>query len=267
MQRGWGILLFGFGGRPIDNRGREPAPLVEIHVSFRSADALRVRERRVVGEAFATRKRPEEPRAPGNRLPKQVPDNVALIALAQARRFALQAAEVIKLRSANAPAAHEVNVVNYRRLHRKDTLNAVPEADLPNGNGLAHSRVLARNHSAFKSLQALFVAFPDLDVHANGVAWTDLRVGTRARVLADEFRHQCVLHIRSLISFPFGLAGQGVVRHGLLAAEQVGPKPPGLGKRRRLAPLPDLCVVASEKYVRHLPTPEVRRPCVLRAIQ
>src|SRR5580700_7212218 len=123
MQRGWGILFFGFGDRPIDNRGWEPAPLVGIHISFRSADALRVRERRVVGEAFATRKRPEEPRAPVNRLPHKYPQTVALIAFAQARRLALQAAEVIKLRPANAPAAHEVNVVNHRRLHRKDTLD------------------------------------------------------------------------------------------------------------------------------------------------
>src|ERR1700733_1379201 len=219
MQRGWGILFFSFAGRPIDNRGWEPAPLVGIHVSSRSAVALRAGEGRVVGEAFATRRRSEEPRAPENRLPHKCPQTVALIAFAQARRLALQAAEVIKLRPANAPAAHEVNVVNHRRLHGENTLDTVAETDLANSDGLAHSRILARDHGAFESLQALFVAFPDLDVHANGVAWTELRVGTRARVLADEFCHQCVLHIRTLISFLFGLAGQGVVRHVLLAAE------------------------------------------------
>jgi hypothetical protein len=60
------------------------------------------------------------------------------------------------------------------------------EADLADGDGLAHADVLARDDGAFKRLQAFLVAFFDADVDANGIAGAELGVSHLAGVLADE---------------------------------------------------------------------------------
>ena len=70
------------------------------------------------------------------------------------------------------------------RVQRENTLHALAEADLADRDGFAHAGVIARDHDAFKSLKALFVAFLDLDVDADGVAAAEHR-SIRAEILID----------------------------------------------------------------------------------
>src|ERR1019366_12374 len=60
-------------------------------------------------------------------------------------------------------------------------------------DGLAHAGIVAGDYGAFKHLEALFIAFLDLDVHLDGVAGPELRVG-RPQVLLFDLGHHCVLH-------------------------------------------------------------------------
>ena len=59
-------------------------------------------------------------------------------------------------------------------MDRENALHALAEADLADGDGFAHAGVLAGDDGAFKRLQALFVAFLDLYVDADGIAGTEL---------------------------------------------------------------------------------------------
>src|SRR5271157_2388982 len=97
------------------------------------------------------------------------------LALAQARRFALQAAQVVQLGAAHAAGAHDVDMVDHRSVQRENALDAGAEAGLANGDGLAHAGVIAADHGALEGLQAFLVAFPDLHVDADGVANPELR--------------------------------------------------------------------------------------------
>src|SRR5579864_291274 len=72
-------------------------------------------------------------------------------------------------------------------------LPAMAEADLANRDGLAHPRVLTRDYRALEGLHALFVAFLDLDVYANGVARPE-HWYFRAAVFLNEFAQQRVIH-------------------------------------------------------------------------
>src|SRR5689334_17653351 len=97
-------------------------------------------------------------------------EDAPLGTLAQAGGLSLESAQIVQLRAAHAARADHVNVIHHRSLHGENTLHAVAETDLADRYGLAHPRVVARDHRAFKNLQALFLAFFDLDVHFNSVA-------------------------------------------------------------------------------------------------
>src|SRR5581483_7526536 len=108
-----------------------------------------------------------------------------LFAFAQACGLALEPAQIIQLGAAHAAGAHHIDVIDHRRMNRKNALHALPEADLAHGDGFAQAAVLARDHGAFEGLQALFVALSDLHVNANGVARTKLRYFLTLVVVLD----------------------------------------------------------------------------------
>src|SRR5689334_6634372 len=113
--------------------------------------------------------------------------------LVETRGLASEPTQIIKLRAAHLSCAHHVNVVDHRSLHREDALDTVAEADLADRDGLAHPGVVAGDDGALEYLEALFIAFLDLDVHLDGVAGPELRV-SRPFVLVQDLGDHCVLH-------------------------------------------------------------------------
>src|SRR5207253_3004874 len=93
--------------------------------------------------------------------------------------LATQTAKVIKLGAADFGRTHQLNPIDHARAHRENAFHTLPEADLADGEaGLRPTR--SRQHHAFERLQALFLAFFDLDVNADGVTRDELgKVGTR----------------------------------------------------------------------------------------
>src|SRR5208283_3533046 len=135
-----------------------------------------------------------------------------LFALAQARRFALQVAQVVELGAADAARADHVDMVDHAGMYGEDALHALSEADLANRDGLAESRVVAGNHHAFESLQPLLVAFLDLDVDPNCIARPERRyIGPD--VLLNKLRQQRVLHLEISLNCLF-YNGEGRVCWG-----------------------------------------------------
>jgi hypothetical protein len=118
-----------------------------------------------------------------------------LFAFPQASSFALKSAQIVQLGATHAAGANEIDVIDNRRVDGEDTLNALAEADLPNGDRLAQSGVISRDYSAFESLQPLFVTFPDANMDAYGVSRPELRMSLSTSVLADELADKSVLHI------------------------------------------------------------------------
>src|SRR6185437_10458066 len=83
--------------------------------------------------------------------------------------------------------------IDDARVDGEDALDAMAEADLADGDALTHSAVVAGDHDAFKGLEALFVAFLDLYVDADGVAGAKLRhIGSG--VLFNRLSQLSVLH-------------------------------------------------------------------------
>src|SRR5580704_6050342 len=108
-----------------------------------------------------------------------------LSAFLQAGGFSLESAQIIKLRPANLSGADHVDVIDNSRAQRENTLHAMPKADLADGDRLAHTGILAREHGAFKHLNTLFFAFFDLDVNLDRIARTERRqIG--AAILVDK---------------------------------------------------------------------------------
>src|SRR5271166_5608610 len=125
------------------------------------------------------------------------PGMEALLALAQAGCFALEAAQVVEFGAAHAASSNYVDMVHHRGMDGENALDALAKADLADGDRLAQAGVVARDYGSFKCLKALFIAFLDSYVDADRVARTKLR--HLALVLVDYLGHQGVLHcFRSL---------------------------------------------------------------------
>src|SRR5216684_349377 len=88
------------------------------------------------------------------------------ITLANTRSLAAQLAKVVKLGAPYVTFLHDVDVIDYRRVQRKNPLYADAKTHLAHGDGLAHSAMLAGDNHALKSLQALF-RLRFLDAHKN----------------------------------------------------------------------------------------------------
>src|ERR1035441_9339845 len=85
-------------------------------------------------------------------------------------------------------------MIDDRSVHGEDALDALAKADLADGDALSHALAIAGDDGAFKSLEAFFFAFLDLDVNLNGVAGTKLGEFLLPLVLRNEFSQQRVLH-------------------------------------------------------------------------
>src|SRR6266853_3638962 len=77
---------------------------------------------------------------------------LARILLADACSLAAQFAQIVELGTTHAATLDQINVVNNRRMKRKDSLDADAETGLPDSDRLTRAAVLARNHDAFKYL-------------------------------------------------------------------------------------------------------------------
>src|ERR1017187_9517813 len=117
-----------------------------------------------------------------------------LSALFQTGGFALQGAQIVKLGAAYTARANHIDVIHHLGVYREDTLHALAETDLADSDALAHAHAVAGNQHAFESLQALFLAFLDLDVHLDGVAGAKLGELFLPLVLDNKLGQQRILH-------------------------------------------------------------------------
>src|SRR3954451_8596695 len=91
------------------------------------------------------------------------------------RLLAAQLAQVVELGPAHVTAGHPLDVVDDRRVHGERPLDAYPEADLADREGLAHPAALAADDNALEDLDPLAVALANPHVDLDGVTGTELR--------------------------------------------------------------------------------------------
>src|SRR6185437_1542921 len=96
------------------------------------------------------------------------------INILQAGSFATQTTQIIKLGAADFGRFHHVHFIHYFGSDREDALNTVAKADLAHGEAGLRAAVLG-NDNALKRLEAFFVAFFDLYLHTDCVAWDEIR--------------------------------------------------------------------------------------------
>src|SRR5262249_26105403 len=108
----------------------------------------------------------------------------ARVALANACRFTTQSAQIVELRSSDATALYEIDVIDDGGVQRKDSLDADAETRLAHCDRFARAAMFARDHDALESLQSLFrLGFLDPNVHANRIAWLKFRnISTQLRL-------------------------------------------------------------------------------------
>src|SRR5215510_10930643 len=84
------------------------------------------------------------------------------------RGLALQVAQVVELRAADARRTHHFHLLNRRRVQREDPFDPLPERHLAHREGRAGAAAMQSDDDAFEHLNAFLVALADLDVHAHG---------------------------------------------------------------------------------------------------
>src|SRR5580704_8705136 len=114
--------------------------------------------------------------------------------------FAFQSTQVVKLGAANTASAHDIDMVHHRSVQRENALDALSEANLADGDGLAHAGIVLGDDGAFERLQAFLVAFLDLDVHPDGVSRAEIGMLHRPLVLNQNLVQQGVVHLLILNS-------------------------------------------------------------------
>src|SRR4051812_14529417 len=113
----------------------------------------------------------------------------ALFGGLEARRLALQLAEIEEARALDPAAAHDFDAVDPRRIEREDALDPHAIAHLADGERGAHVSALFPDDHTLEDLDALLVPFADLRVHPHGVAHAELGD------LTPDFRlHVALLH-------------------------------------------------------------------------
>src|ERR1035437_80551 len=107
-------------------------------------------------------------------VPTQAAGRLLLFDFFQPGGLSLKPAQVVQLGTPDFGGPQYVNLVDDLGVDGENTLHALAEADLADGEaGLGAS--LPGNDDAFKRLQALFFAFSDLDLHLNGISGAKLR--------------------------------------------------------------------------------------------
>src|SRR5690606_41011230 len=80
--------------------------------------------------------------------------SAGLALLADLGRLAAQVAQVVELGTADVAPGGNLDLVDDRAVHRERTLDADPEADLADREGLADAGALAANHHALEDLDS-----------------------------------------------------------------------------------------------------------------
>lgn len=108
------------------------------------------------------------------------------IARADAGGFPFETAEVVELGAADFALDGDFDFCEARAVDGEDAFDTDAVGDLANGEGFAKASAAASDDDAFEHLNALFVAFLNFDVHANGVAGAEVGE-VRAELAAFDF--------------------------------------------------------------------------------
>src|SRR5579862_5646763 len=87
-----------------------------------------------------------------------------------AGRLALQIAEVVELRAPHFRGPRDLDLLNRRRVQRKNALHALPERDLSDRERRPRAPAMDADDDALEDLNAFLVAFADFHVNLDGVA-------------------------------------------------------------------------------------------------
>src|ERR1051326_3331267 len=98
--------------------------------------------------------------------------------LGEPRAFARSFSQIIQFRAPDFAARHHFDLLDARRVERKDALDAEAVGDLPDGEVGAVSFAGDADHDAFEDLGPLLFSLDDFDVHPDGLARAD-RKSTR----------------------------------------------------------------------------------------
>ena len=77
---------------------------------------------------------------------------------------------IVQLGTANIAAANKLNLLNYRGVHRKSTLNTNTEGNLTYSEGFANTSALASNNKTFENLNTAVLTLNDVHMNIQGVA-------------------------------------------------------------------------------------------------
>ena len=88
----------------------------------------------------------------------------------ESRGLARKIAQAVKARAADAASSQHLHLVDSRRMHRKDSLDADSVGNFPDRESGAVCAPINLDHDALEGLDALLLAFDDLDVNANPIA-------------------------------------------------------------------------------------------------
>jgi hypothetical protein len=110
-----------------------------------------------------------------------------LLGTTNARRFALELAQIIELRAANAACLQNFNRADHWRIDGEDSFDANSKADAPNRERCPGKMAAPADYNAFKRLDALFFAlgFLQPNVHPNGITGAERGNILASLVLAD----------------------------------------------------------------------------------
>src|SRR5207237_3172007 len=104
-----------------------------------------------------------------------------------ARGFAAEIPEIVELCATDPAMAFDLDLIDRRRVKGEHSFDPDSAGDLANGEHLARTAAFARDDQSLEDLDALFVAFLDLDVDLDRVARREVgEVGARFARL-DEF--------------------------------------------------------------------------------
>src|SRR5262245_1973731 len=132
----------------------------------------------------------------GRRAVGAVGATAALVApLADPRRLAGPAAQIVELRPPDPAAAQHLDTGDLRAVQREDALDPLAVADLAHREGRVDAAVLARDADALERLHALARALDHLHVDPDRVAGRE--IGNRAigRELRDLFLLELLDHV------------------------------------------------------------------------
>src|SRR5690349_20210047 len=100
------------------------------------------------------------------------------------------AAQVVKLGAAHGTAAHDLDLVDDRRIEREDALDALAERNLANSEAGSDALIGAGDAHALERLHAGAVAFDHLDADAKRVAGAEFGNGLVLGQRVDRFALQ-----------------------------------------------------------------------------